>query len=202
METPAGGLTALQSFISSLNASPDPNAIFTSERADDAQYLPISHVQMKLDEKYIGLWNFELKTWEIVGNEIAGTGILEVFHPVARIWIRRSGAAGVPLGNMAQCLPHLSSEVEKNAAKQLGKMFGRDLNRKLEDHFGTNKPAEEPDKNSSDDLLEAIIKEYEQKKEMVAAEDQVHIQRIIDEKQVPNYPKVVTHLAQIGEMPH
>jgi len=149
-------IESLEQFTKRLNAQPDENEIQVNKLANNSRYLPISFVRMKLDEMFAGLWNFELTTYQVIANEIVGTGILEVFHPVARMWIKRSGAASVMIQQLSQKnggtgkisniddkikntlvkdFPHLESEVLKSAAKKLGKMFGGDLNRAFEDSY-------------------------------------------------------------------
>lgn len=151
-----GTIESLEQFTKRLNAQPDQTEIQVNKAANNSQYLPISFVRMKLDEMYAGLWNFELSTYQVIANEIVGTGVLEVFHPVAKMWIRRSGSAAVMIqqvskdkggsgrisniddkikNTLVKDFPHLESEVLKSAAKKLGKMFGGDLNRLFEDSY-------------------------------------------------------------------
>jgi len=154
--TPMAPIDALEHFTKRLNSQPDPAEVQVNRAANNSQYLPISFVRMKLDETYAGLWNFELKNYQVIANEIVGTGILEVFHPIAKMWIRRSGTAAVMIqqvskekggsgrisniddkikNTLVKDFPHLESECLKSAAKKLGKMFGGDLNRQFEDTY-------------------------------------------------------------------
>ena len=108
---------------------------------DDKQYLPISFVQMKLDELFYGLWKTKNFTHTVVSREIVATIEIEFFHPVARVWLTRTGAAATdillnPQGNNLKLdFPSLKSECEKNAAKEIAKIFGRDLNREYFDNY-------------------------------------------------------------------
>lgn len=124
--------------------------------ANNSLYLPVSFITTKLDEIYAGLWNFQMLREEVIANEIIGVGLLEVFHPVAQTWIKRTGTASVLIqqvskerggsgrisniddkikNTLVKDFPHLESECLKSAAKKLGKMFGRDLNRQHEDVY-------------------------------------------------------------------
>jgi hypothetical protein len=76
---------------------------------------------------------------------------LKVFHPIAHVWITRCGVASkqimvhsktdaMKLENKIQnCLitvmPALKAECIKNAAKSLGAILGRNLNRDIEDDY-------------------------------------------------------------------
>jgi hypothetical protein len=93
---------------------------------------------------------------QVIANEIIGVGLLEVFHPIAAVWIKRTGTAAVMIqqvlvekggsgrisniddkikNTLVKDFPHLESECLKSAAKKLGKMFGGDLNRAFEDTY-------------------------------------------------------------------
>ncbi len=143
----------LQGFLITANQLPNSDETQKNTYANNALYLPISYIEMQLDELYFGLWQTKNFRWEIVVNEVIGSIELDVFHPVKNIWITRTGSAATPIQmkkgsdlgpNMSQYkihntlvkdFPHLKAEALKNAAKSLGKWFGRDLNRKFEDIY-------------------------------------------------------------------
>jgi len=146
----------LEQFLLRLNSEPDPSEIQINKAANNSQYKPVSFVQNDLDELFGGLWNYEIKDYQVIANEIVGTGVLEVFHPIAKMWIRRSGAAAVMIqqkseknggtgrisniddkikNTLVKDFPHLETAILVSAAKKLGKLFGRDLNRQLEDSY-------------------------------------------------------------------
>ena len=112
----------------------------------NAEYLPISFVETTLDEVFFGLWEISDFKYQCVANELIGSLQLRVFHPTAQTWITRTGCASSQI-RMAQGseitdiskkiknglemdMPRLKTACIKNAAKSLGKTFGRDLNRK------------------------------------------------------------------------
>ena len=145
----------LEEFLKKLNQDPPNEHIFKTpdKKADD---LPISYVENKLDELYFGLWGGEDFKTERIENEIVGSIKLLVFHPVMEFWQTRPGAASIQITvdaapqnaqnkdrnvwaqDMRNKKPNaldmaygkLKAECIKNAAKSLGKCFGRDLNRK------------------------------------------------------------------------
>ena len=150
----------VQNFINKLNKKNPVNGL---EKTPDgkAVTLVISHVEMTLDEMYLGLWSTENFKWSVIQNEVVGSLDLVVCHPVNGMMIRRTGAASiiiqvdkVPDGLTGKArnewqlnvsnkksnaldlgFPKLKAECLKNAAQSLGKIFGRDLNRKMTDEF-------------------------------------------------------------------
>lgn len=147
----------LQDFQRRLNTEPDPRE-FQDTPDGRAKTLPISFVQMTLDEIYLGQWEISEPTFQQIFNEVVGCAVLTVIHPVTDRPIRRTGWASVVITQdkdaaMAEfnttkkknaldlAFPKLGAEILKNAAQSLGKIFGRDINRKHRDVF---KPALKP----------------------------------------------------------
>lgn len=141
----------LQNFLQRLNAAPNPDEVRTNQHAGNTLYLPISYIEMSLDELFFGLWETKDFKWQTMANEIVGSITLRVFHPVANQWIERTGAsatmirqqkgAGITDLNakihnaLEMDFPHLKADCIVNAAKSFGKSFGRDLNRKFTDLY-------------------------------------------------------------------
>lgn len=163
---------ALQEFQKKLNTEPDPRE-FEPTPDGKARTLPISFVEMTLDELYLGLWETTNPNYQQVFNEVIGSLVLVVTNPVTGKKQRRAGYGSVVITqdkdaqiadfNMTKkknaldlAFPKLKAECVKNAAQSLGKIFGRDINRKKTDTF---KPAliAIPDK-----ALEAAIKRVEE----------------------------------------
>lgn len=174
----------LQDFQAKLNKEPDPRE-FDKTPDGRADYLPISFVEMTLDELFLGLWSTENFKWSAITNEVQGSLELVVIHPITRTQIRRVGAGSIvimvdsltqedkdrmskqdrnlfalnPQNKKPNALdlafPKLKAECLKNAAQSLGKVFGRDINRKNKDTF---KPALKP---ISDKALLAAIERIE-----------------------------------------
>lgn len=167
----AGKLKSAEEFLKKLNETPPENELKPTPDGR-ARTLPISFVQMKLDEIYIGQWGTTQLELTQVGNEIIGNLILWVIHPITGLKIERPGTAAVQItvdavpeelkfqkGDSPEAAakkskerntwaldmqnkkpnalylaaPKLKSECIKNAAGTLGKVFGRDINRKVED---------------------------------------------------------------------
>lgn len=167
-------LSKIEAFTARLNEPPLADEVRINAMAANSKYLPISFVRTKLDEMFAGLWNFTMLREQVIANEIIGVGMLEVFHPIAQTWIKRTGTAAVMIqqkseknggsgrisniddkikNTLVKDFPHLESECLKNAAKKLGKMFGGDLNRKDEDIYS---PIYTEEANNTVGLNEAI----------------------------------------------
>jgi hypothetical protein len=141
----------LQKFVKLTNKMPDQHEIMVNQHAGGTQYLPISYLEMGLDEIFFGLWETVNFKWERMGNEIVGSLDLRVFHPVANIWITRTGASATMIrlkkdsksyelenkitNALEMDFPHLKADCLRNAVQSLGKLFGRDLNRKFTDIY-------------------------------------------------------------------
>lgn len=156
----AGKLTAAENFLKKINEAPPENELRPTPDGQ-ARSLPISFVQMKLDEIYIGQWGTSKLELTIFGNEIMGNLVLWVIHPITGLKIERPGTAAIQItvdavpddvkkdkkaknawaldmqnkkpNALKLSAPKLKSECIKNAAATLGKVFGRDINRKMED---------------------------------------------------------------------
>lgn len=133
-----------------LNAHPDKSEVRVNKQAKNAEYLPINTIERKLDELYNGLWQTTNFRWEVVANEIIGSIDLKVFHPAAREWLTRTGCASAMIqtksgqeisiaskypNTLVKDFPHMKAECLKNAAKSLGVVFGRALNRGKDDDY-------------------------------------------------------------------
>lgn len=152
-----GILENLQSFTKNfLHKTPDKKEIKTNKQANDSNYIPISFLEMNLDEIFFGLWQTKNFNIQPIANEIVGSLELWYFHPVAKTWLCRIGSAAVQVqmksiekggdgditnirnkypNTLTKDFPHLKADCFRNACLSLGKRFGRDLNREFEDQY-------------------------------------------------------------------
>ncbi len=102
----------------------------------------------ELDRDYHSLWSWKVDAVQTMINGVQVTGALTVFHPVANVWLERSGVAfkEFQLGKdkndptpenlskkaLERDVPIANAEAFKNAAKTLGNAFGRHLNRSFQ----------------------------------------------------------------------
>ena len=153
-------MDSLQKFMKHLNREPARESIAPTPD-NRAHTVTISHVEMTLDELYFGRWSTTNFTWSAIGNEVQGSLTLRVHHPVTNEVIERTGAASVVImvdkapegisgaernkwalnpenkkpNALDMAFPKLKAECLKNAAQSLGKIFGRDMNRKIVDDY-------------------------------------------------------------------
>jgi len=138
-------ILALEKFLTGLNKQPQKKDI----KKRTVEYLPISNIETNLDRLFCGLWETVNMNWQVVVNEIVVSIELRVFHPVAKIWITRSGVGAAMIRQnrgakisdidakiknaLEMDVAHAKADAIKNAAKSLGNMFGRNLSRKKEE---------------------------------------------------------------------
>lgn len=148
----------IKAFLESIGASPPENEVMkhptlTQEKVVDGkteqvpvEFIPISYVESKLDYYFDGLWETFNFNFVVTGDKICGSLELAIWHPEAQVWIRRSGGGSVfqqvmpeegPVEAAAGDVGYLKTECVKNAAKSLGGMFGRGLNRNNEANYVT-----------------------------------------------------------------
>ena len=163
----------IEGYQATLNKPVPPEEIKLNKAAKNSAYLPISFIQMKLDEQFFGLWTTRNYTTKVVANEIVGELELVYFHPVAQVWITRIGCAATMIqmkstesggdgditnirnkitNTLVKDYPHLYAECLKSAAKTIGVMFGRDLNREHTDNYQPQIPEMEKKAYRSDEM--------------------------------------------------
>jgi hypothetical protein len=142
--------------LKTLVTEPDKSEVKKNAMANNSLYLPISYVENKLDEIFGGIWETVNFKSQVIANEIIGQIDLRVLHPTLNIWITRTGVAAVQVqmkskekggdgdithvqnkikNTLEKDYPHLKAECIKNAARSIGKAFGRDLNREFVDNY-------------------------------------------------------------------
>jgi len=160
----------LDNFLKELSTKPKTAAIKTNKFAGNSKYLEIGYIEAQLDRKTHGLWNWENVTATQMINGVAVTGDLRFFHPIASVWITRSGVGfkqfqlskgktdpspeNLSAKALERDIPIAAAEAFKNAAKKLGNTFGRSLNRDFKhDHV------------ADDGILDRIFNNNQEKKE-------------------------------------
>lgn len=168
--------TEVAKFNDKLHETPDPKNIQINEKANNSKYIPISFLEMKLDDMFLGQWQTENFKTTPIANEIVGSIELVVLHPVSKIWLHRIGAGAVMIqqkkgselmdmnakykNTLTKDYPHLKAECFRNACLSLGKSFGRDLNREFESQYIPEFISEDETK------LQTIIDEFTDKAEL------------------------------------
>ena len=135
----------IEAFQNWLNKTPAKSEIKTNPYAGNSQYIPIGIIEQRLDEMYAGLWCIDECHLQVIANSVVCALTLKVFHPVAKIWINRSGIGAIPIqlnkgesemsfstiksDAIRKNAPAAKSQAIRNAAQSLGSVFGRNLNR-------------------------------------------------------------------------
>jgi len=135
----------LQNFIKALNTEPPQELIKINKFANNTKYLPISFLEMLLDQISLGNWEVTEFRYQVVANELVGTIELSYYHPIFKKMIKRIGAGAVQIqtragtdaydvnnkivNTLTKQMGQLKAECFRNACKNIGKIFGRDLNR-------------------------------------------------------------------------
>jgi hypothetical protein len=135
----------LDNFLKEVSKKPAAHLIKKNQFANNAEYLEIGYIEAKLDQIFLGLWSWENVTVQQMINGVQVSGDLKIFHPIACTWLTRNGSAfkefqlkkgekdptpaNLSSNALSRDIPIASAEAFKNAAKKLGNVFGRSLNR-------------------------------------------------------------------------
>ena len=128
-----------------LNQTPNRAWIKNHPLTSGVVYLPIDKVETMLDMIF-QQWRVEILSISQLAQSICCTIRLHYLNPITKEWSYHDGVGAVPLktdkGFSAADLSHIKSDAVatgapaaksfaiKDAAEHLGKLFGRDLNRK------------------------------------------------------------------------
>lgn len=145
-----------QNFMKITHKEPKNEEIAINTFANDSKYIPISFLEMNMDEMFFGLWETKNFQYMTVANEIVGSIEVRYFHPTFNTWLSRTGAAAVQIqmvsknkggtgditdigqkitNTLTKDFPHLKADCFRNAVLSIGKAFGRDLNRSFNDQY-------------------------------------------------------------------
>lgn len=126
--------------------STPPHADVIKEE-NGVKYIPIGFIENMLTQLFT-LWRVELLDYKVVFNSLAVSIRLHYYHPNENQWLYQDGIGAVDVqvekgcspadlskikhGAIQKGLPAAMNYAVKNAAKRLGVLFGRDLNRKID----------------------------------------------------------------------
>lgn len=189
-----------------LNQEPPAKWIKEHPFVKGHKYIPIDKVELML--KRI----FKRYRIEITGNGTSFNGVwvtvrLHYQSPIDGIWDYHDGIGAIQLqtakgtspadlvninnGAISMAFPIAKTLAIKDAADMFGKVFGSDLNRKDTLNYTVDKSL------NKDEMLTELKELYELKKEFVTPEEQIHIERIIKEKETRSYKKAINNLAKL-----
>ena len=107
-----------EQFLSYIHRQPKDNEIKVNQFANKSKYLPISYIEMTLDELFFMEWTTENFQYQVVANELIGSLDLVFTHPVTGRRIRR--VASVPVASIPTRIIRRSSR-----SLALGRTNGR-----------------------------------------------------------------------------
>lgn len=163
---------------------PTPDAFIKEHpTAKNVKYIPIDKVEYLLTKIY-QRWHVEVMRESVMANSVAVTIRLHYFDPISQTWDFQDGVGAMDLqtakgykasdlseivpGAVQKALPAAKSYAVKDAAEQLGKIFGKDLNRRDTLAYDQNFAGDETNRR-----LEVI--KNNAKKMAQEAVDEVHI---------------------------
>lgn len=128
-----------------LNRDPKPDWIKVNKYAGNSKYIPISTVEYLLTSIY-GQWRVDIKSITVIANSIVAIIRLYVLNPITNEWEWTDGVGAAPIQTesgaaatdfskvntaaVQMAAPAAESYAIKDAAEKLGKIFGKDINRK------------------------------------------------------------------------
>lgn len=87
----------LQKFTAILNTGVEEDKLQQHPLVKKAKYLPISFVEMAMDELFFGMWCTEDFRWNVIANEVVASLTVRFMHPVTKEWLRRTGVAATQI---------------------------------------------------------------------------------------------------------
>ena len=189
-----------------MNQQPEPKWILENKYAGNSKYIPIG-IQETLLQRIFKDFKVEILREGTMFNAVYVTVRLHYLHPVTGEWSfhdgtgadqiqTKSGASAADLASIgnnavAMSLPKAVSFAISDATDHLGKLFGRDLNRKDTMGFGVDKNLD------LDTALEELTALFESKQDSIPAEDFDGVKKVIDNKQVKSYKRTKEYLNKL-----
>ncbi|MGN6417757.1 MAG: hypothetical protein ACTHMC_09715 [Pseudobacter sp.] len=128
-----------------LNCPPKQDWLREHPMAQGVKYIPIGIIEYLLTSIFVK-WRVEVKATQVIANAVVVTVRLETLSPITLEWDWQEGIGAAPIQtkkgapaadfNMVlndavmKAAPAAESYAIKDAAEKLGKLFGKDLNRK------------------------------------------------------------------------
>jgi hypothetical protein len=128
-----------------LNEEPEPKWILLNKYAGNSKYIPVARLEWLMTKTFVR-WYTEVLSVNLIANSVAVTVRVHYLHPITAEWCWtdgvgasriqvNEGSAATDFGSMKanaieMGLPKAKTEAIKDAIGDLGRLFGRDLNRK------------------------------------------------------------------------
>jgi hypothetical protein len=128
-----------------LNQEPPSAWVQVNKIANNSKYLPIDKIEYLLTRIFIN-WRVEVLSFKIIANSVAVHIRLHYQSPVSGEWLYQDGLGAAPMQTnsgygatdfnniksaaVQMALPSAETYAIKDAAEKIGRLFGKDLNRK------------------------------------------------------------------------
>ena len=191
-----------------LNQQPEQKWILENKFAGNSKYIPIGILETLL-QRIFKEFKIEVMREGTMFNSVYVTIRLHYLHPITSEWSfhdgvgsaqiqTKSGSSPADLQNInnnavMMALPMAKSYAIKDACDHFGKLFGRDLNRKDVMAFGVDKSLD------SESIFTELNTLYQLKKEFITPDEQIHFERIIENKEKLSYKKAIDELKKVKE---
>ena len=188
-----------------LNTNPSEKWTKKHPFAKNVNYIPIERIEWLLDTLFIQ-WRVEVINYSQLFNSVSCHVRLHYLNPISGSWEFHDGlgavgiqtdkgASAADLGAIKQdsvmkALPAAKSYAIKDATEHLGKIFGRDINR-------ADQVVYKSTRKTPEEKLEEIQELYLEKSDKLSAKDLADLDRIINEKEVNSYDKVLRNLKKL-----
>ncbi len=133
-----------------LNCQPNPKWIKQNKFANNSNYIPVGVIEFLLTSIYIK-WRVEIRTVQVIANSVVATIRLYVLDPITGEWDWQDGVGASPIQTKSgaaatdfsqvntsavqMAAPAAETYAFKDAAEKLGRLFGKDLNRKDDTNY-------------------------------------------------------------------
>jgi len=164
-----------------LNQDPKKEWIKSHPMNAKLKYLPIERVEWLLTNLFVR-WKVEVKDYKLIANSVTVDVRVHYLDPITNTWEWQDGVGASPLQTdkeagatdwtkiksdaVMKALPAAKTFAVKDAVEQIGKIFGKDLNRA--DQIMYNTLAGKFDDRNALDELKIVLSEFDNKKELEA----------------------------------
>lgn len=159
-----------------LNCQPKAEWVKQNPFANNSNYIPIGIIEYLLTSIYIK-WRVEVKEIVVIANSVVVTVRLYLLDPITGEWDWQDGVGASPIQTakgaaatdfskvntsaVQMAAPAAETYAIKDAAEKLGKLFGKDLNRKEQIDYSNmlDSKLQRPEKVEIPEELKTIIAE-------------------------------------------
>lgn len=128
-----------------LNQDPPKAWIKTNELANNSLYIPIDKIEYMLTRFFVN-WYVQVMDWKVIANSVSVHVRLHYQNPFTREFMYQDGLGAAPMQTnkgagatdfnqiknsaVQMALPAAETYAIKDAAEKIGRIFGKDLNRR------------------------------------------------------------------------